>query len=75
MTGKAWWQGYEVEGHNTPTVREQRAMNTGVQLTFSSVLSSQPQGMEVPIFRVEFPTLINPVEKLPKGMPREWFPW
>lgn len=44
MVGKAWQQEYKAAGH-TVSVRTQKAMNAGAQLTFSCLYSpgSQPR--------------------------------
>jgi hypothetical protein len=35
MVEKVWWQEIEVDGHVMPTIRKQKEMNTGAQLTLS----------------------------------------
>lgn len=50
MMGKAWLQEYEAAGHTASTVRKQREMEAGAQLTFSILFhsSSSAYGMVPP---------------------------
>ena len=53
MLEKAWQQEREAAGHMASTVRKQREMDAGAQLTFFF------------LFRVGFPTSVNPLKKPP----------
>lgn len=45
IVGKAWWQERQAAGHVASTVRKQKEMDVGAQLTFSFLFGPGTQSM------------------------------